>query len=490
MAQDNSLCTLPPEMRISIADHLDAKSLLALSLTCTLFRRLIELTSDQRLQILLQLELLDRYGGEMRIYGQRPEQGGERFATAQQIADWGRFRWACSGCVRLLPHLEFDNRSIFGRPYQKPVHARPSGHIWSWDSRPDEDGADAGKNVVGRQLLGSGEKRHLRQCNECLSQRSSSSLRYVDEFYFTSPEFEPPFLSPRIPVAKSRRIRCASAINRFFPGFLDFLSCSLDESKEVPSKRAMRYLGYHSRLSTVPSFKCYILRCPSCERWKELRSFPVPCSVSFWSLDMESVREWLFVSSDRLLQFDEHHPINFGCMACLAAKENGHDSMAEVVLTLFKGEIDIAIRAEEQRLQVGWRAMTEFIKSEWPESVRQELEMVRENLNEIWHDEANVDMQQLGNSRGKLRDFMDEVSRDASFRRDCCSQICPRSTVAAFVKYYDAMDEEMNWLHEAKAAVEAMPELLLNWALDPQNMDKPPWDQPDLPVRNFSSDEN
>lgn len=475
MAQSTSLRTLPPEIRISIAGHLDAKSLLALSLTCILFRHQIQFTSDQRLQILLQLELLDRYGGKIRVYGRRPENGGERFATAQQIADWGRFRWACSGCLRLLPHLEFDNRFVFGRSYQKPVHTRPNDHVWSWDSRLDE---------VDRRLLGSGEKRHLRQCNECLSRGSSSSLRYVDEFCLGSAVTAPPDLSRRIPVANSRRIRCASATNRFFPGFLDFLSRSLDESKEVPSKRALQYLGYHSRLYSVRSFKCYLLRCPSCERWKELRSFPVPCNVSCWSVDTESAKERLFVSSDRVLQFDEHHPINLGCMACLVAQGNGYDSIAEVVLSLFQSEMDSAIRAEEQRLEVGWYVMTEFIKSEWPESVRQELEIVKGVLDESRQGGTNLDLRQLGNSRRKLRDFMDEVSRDPSFRRDCCSQSCPRSTVAAFVRYYDAMEEEMNWLHEAKAAIEAMPELLTNWLLDPQNMDKPPWDQPDLPVRD------
>ncbi|CAG9983341.1 unnamed protein product [Clonostachys byssicola] len=481
MAQNTSLCTLPPEIRISIAGHLDAKSLLALSLTCTPFRRLIQLTSDQRLQTLLQLELLDRYGGKVRVYGNRPENGGERFATAQQIADWGRFRWACSGCLRVLPHLEFDNRLIFGSAYKKPVHTRPSDHVWSWGSRPDE---------VDMRLLGSGEKRHLRQCNECLFQRGSSPLRYVDEFCLGSKGTTPPALSRRVPVANSRRIRCASAFNRFFPGFLDFLSRSLDESKEVPSKRTLQYLGYHSRLYPVRSSKCYLLRCPSCERWKELRTFPVPCNVSCWSADTESAKERMFVSPDRVLQFDEHHPINFGCMTCLVAKGNDRDSIAAVVLALFKSEMDLAIRAEEQRLEVGWRVMTQFIKSDWPESVRQELEIVKGVLDENMQGITNLDLQELGNSRRKLRDFMDGVSRDPSFRRDCCSQSCPRSTVAAFVRHYDAMVAEINWLHEARAAVEAMPELLINWALNPQNMDKPPWDQPDLPVRNFSTDEN
>lgn len=215
-----------------------------------------------------------------------------------------------------------------------------------------------------------------------------------------------------------------------------------------------------------------------------MRSFPVPCNVSCWSVDTESAKERLFVSSDRVLQFDEHHPINLGCIACLVAQGNGYDSIAEVVLSLFQSEMDSAIRAEEQRLEVGWYVMTEFIKSEWPESVRQELEIVKGVLDESRQGGTNLDLRQLGNSRRKLRDFMDEVSRDPSFRRDCCSQSCPRSTVAAFVRYYDAMEEEMNWLHEAKAAIEAMPELLTNWLLDPQNMDKPPWDQPDLPVRD------
>jgi hypothetical protein len=205
---------------------------------------------------------------------------------------------------------------------------------------------------------------------------------------------------------------------------------------------------------------------------------------------METTKERLFVSYHRVLQFDEHHPIHSGCMACLVAKGTDRDSIADVVLTLFQSEMDLAIRAEERCLEVGWHAMTEFIKSEWPESVRQELEIVKGVLDQNRQGVTNLDLRQLGNSRRKLRDFMDEVSRDASFRRDCCSQSCPRSTVAAFVRYYDAMVDEINWLHEAKAAVEAMPELLINWALDPQNIDKPPWDQPDLPVRKFSADEN
>ncbi|VUC31054.1 unnamed protein product [Clonostachys rosea] len=489
MAQNTSLFSLPAEIRLAIAGHLDAKSLLALSFTCSLFHRLIQFTSEQRLQILLRIELLDRYGGKMGIYGHRPEMGGERFATGQQIADWGRFRWACSGCLRLLPHLEFDNRFIFGKSYQKPVPTRPCDRVWSWDSRPDEDGADAEKNV-GRRLPGSGGQRHLRQCNECLYQRNSSALRYVDEFCLRSTVITSPALSRRIPVVNSRRIRCASAVNRFFPGFLDFLSQSLDASKDVPSTRAVKYLGYHSTLYNVPSFKCYMLRCPGCERWKELRSFPLPCNVSYWGFDAESTKERLFVSSYRLLQFDEHHPITFGCIACLNTKENEHRAISEVALTLFRSEIDNAIKAEELRLQIGWQVMTEFIKSEWPESVRQELETVEGILYNSRQEGTGLDMQQLGKSRGKLRDFMNEVSRDASFQRNCCSQTCPRSKVAAFVKYYDVLEEEVRWLHEAKAAVEAMPELFINWALDPQNMDRPPWDQPDLPVRKYSSSES
>lgn len=101
-----TMLSLPVDIKVLILPLLDFTSLISLAQTNRHFRQLIDPQHCHFVGRLLQIECLPEHGGEV------------------TIDPWTVFpdtiRYACTRCLKLLPHIRFDNRLLFGIKSKKP----------------------------------------------------------------------------------------------------------------------------------------------------------------------------------------------------------------------------------------------------------------------------------------------------------------------------------------------------------------------------------
>ncbi|KAG8664690.1 uncharacterized protein FPOAC1_013470 [Fusarium poae] len=97
------------------------------------FRRLINLQKKHLVERLLQLEISSNHGGPTLIFRSRDS----KFDPDWQDAAWESMRWACTECLRLLPHKCFDNHSLLRLGFWKPLPDSDAARmITTWESSP------------------------------------------------------------------------------------------------------------------------------------------------------------------------------------------------------------------------------------------------------------------------------------------------------------------------------------------------------------------
>lgn len=125
-----SLVTLPPELQEKIARLVDPIGLISLRQTNRHFRDLIQVQERQYIERLLAIECRARYGGPPLPFFYlfaRPRWSGSAFLAT-------RSRWACAGCVRLLPYHHFQNKFLAEVIWRKPMPGSPAANIiTSWE---------------------------------------------------------------------------------------------------------------------------------------------------------------------------------------------------------------------------------------------------------------------------------------------------------------------------------------------------------------------
>ncbi|KAL2817888.1 hypothetical protein BDW59DRAFT_152343 [Aspergillus cavernicola] len=120
MSSSLSFESLPIEIQCSIIRHCDPISLISTSQTNTHFRALINPTRAHFAERLLALESLTEIGG--------PRISFSRFGSLnpdRNTPEWEANRWACTACLRLLPHFAFNNYALSSLAYRKPL---PGSH--------------------------------------------------------------------------------------------------------------------------------------------------------------------------------------------------------------------------------------------------------------------------------------------------------------------------------------------------------------------------
>ncbi|RYP19799.1 hypothetical protein DL765_003145 [Monosporascus sp. GIB2] len=117
-----SLDTLPIEAQCAIFRLLDPVGLISASQTCKSFRGIITLERRHFVERLLALECLEEHGGPSAIFRARDNALQPNWNDEK----WESMRWACTGCLRLLPHRHFDNHSLLRLGYRKPVAGSPA----------------------------------------------------------------------------------------------------------------------------------------------------------------------------------------------------------------------------------------------------------------------------------------------------------------------------------------------------------------------------
>ncbi|KAK7928892.1 hypothetical protein PG985_005890 [Apiospora marii] len=316
-----SLDALPVEILCCILRRLDPITLIAFSQTSSHYRKIISPSKVQYAERLLALELLEEHGGVTTIF--RPKHN-------VISPDWRdpaceSMRWACTSCLRLLPHTAFGNHFILGLGYRKPEPGSPAAEpVSSWEAlarRPKRlrlqysgastdnywrfataRDAEYSGNAVARLKLAmaqppgfqpsrteltrgwvemarfaleyerrhAGYKRHLRRCLECNWQRGELRPHTTQHDGTLGGTL-------RVPVAHSRQLYFGSGLDRYFPGF------SYPPGNERPAHNAPIFTIHRDNASDEP-FTLHMVRCPGCARWQELRALRVGWWPARWTV--------------------------------------------------------------------------------------------------------------------------------------------------------------------------------------------------------------
>ncbi|CAM1503094.1 Fc.00g078700.m01.CDS01 [Cosmosporella sp. VM-42] len=317
---------LPTEIQCSIYRLLDPISLISASQTCSRLRHIIKPTRTHLIERLLALECLPDVGGPSYVLHRegRPEPDWDN-------PGWTSMRFACSGCLRLLPHTSFNAQHILRLGYRKPMPqstaaiAKPSwepslhGKHWGkryWQKhgkREEEDRRTRRRYATAviyryswhlkvrhdgtlRARLNTLQKSGIPEFQDMnfdkfsrLSQRQDHRmlereimsiedgrcgfkrrLRKCLECRFRQGELKPHMNdgTPEVPIVQTRFVRFPSNLDRWFLGLSEVLKRNRPSFNNLSSP----IHHYNARAGYWP---LCMVRCSSCEHWQEMRAFRI-----------------------------------------------------------------------------------------------------------------------------------------------------------------------------------------------------------------------
>ncbi|CAG9956644.1 unnamed protein product [Clonostachys rosea f. rosea IK726] len=274
---NSPLSILPVELQYQIICLLDPIGLISLSQSNQHFRYLISPGQNEWREWLLSIECREKYGGGTMIY--RLFSDGY-IEPNWQLSQWQAHRWLCGACLRFLPHTDFDNHSLLRLPYRKPIPGSPAANdtLTSWvpslhgrnhgrearrahrEKRKLQGPTPAdGPSVLARNHEICGYNRQQRRCNECRFQAGQLGPQMSHWSGVMGG-------TRKVPILRSREVTFDSPLDRYFPRLSDFLT----HKKPPFPPRVMRI----QREDAVDEpWAMYMVRCPQCETWQELRSF-------------------------------------------------------------------------------------------------------------------------------------------------------------------------------------------------------------------------
>ncbi|KAK6528986.1 hypothetical protein TWF694_004210 [Orbilia ellipsospora] len=346
---------LPVELQQHIIGFLDPIALISLSQCNRRFRRLIRPGRKERAEWLLAKECHDINGGRIPLH--EISLNGA-FEVDWTLVKWEAHRWACTNCLRLLPHTAFDNHSILGLAYRKPVPGTPActNFVTSWTPSPVRKKwgrkfrKDRHANLDGRQAVEyngefsldddrCGYRRWRRHCNECryiLRELRPQPSHWGGEMGGTH----------KTPIQRSRLLKFESVLDRWFPGLADVLE---NKPPEFPPRinRIINW-GREYELWTM-----YMVRCPQCEQWQELRSFRFGGTFVHWKPAHNGhgvIQYWISLREGEAnsVQLDQ-----LCCNQCFA-REYGREALAGALWAWFKTPFCLHRFNIECKLSMPW----------------------------------------------------------------------------------------------------------------------------------------
>ncbi|KAL4782590.1 hypothetical protein BJX76DRAFT_287131 [Aspergillus varians] len=152
------LDTLPIEIQCSIIRVLNPIALISLSQTSTHFRNIINPTKAHHIERLLALECLSEFGGPQIHFSRLGIPTPDRNSP-----EWEANRWACTGCLQLLPQQAFTNQALSRLRYRKPLPGSPATRRYtSWE--PTSLASRRGsRSLKDHQISRHSEERQLRR---------------------------------------------------------------------------------------------------------------------------------------------------------------------------------------------------------------------------------------------------------------------------------------------------------------------------------------
>ena len=276
-SENPQLQSLPSVVIDNIIVFLDTMSLIDFSQTCQNFRQAVRPTKSDLVQRLLSLELLEEHGGSIAHFNS----DGALFAPARTGAFWVKARYACSGCLKLLSHMQFDNHSMYRMEMRKPTVAsndiplrgpepgnskqatvryytirdqkRKDLHSWHATYQDARHRGDAElMDEAERHIVG--QSRADRLCNECRWKRGFWKRNTTSNRSRVA----------GVPMITSRQISLPTRTERYFPGLFAALN---------PSTSDPRLFRVYREDAKGDLYSLYSARCPRCNLWYETSDF-------------------------------------------------------------------------------------------------------------------------------------------------------------------------------------------------------------------------
>ncbi|KAJ5787812.1 hypothetical protein N7457_002802 [Penicillium paradoxum] len=441
-----SLGSLPVEILCSIFRLLDPIGLISISQTNSKFRAVIQPNRTHLLERLLELECMEEFGGVTPLFRSMDNCIVPEFTDKE----WDSMRWTCSVCLRMLPHQAFNNHYLLRLQYRKPIPGSSAANSYtSWESTgyrklhnrydlhkqlqvfkekdrkirrrydlssksnrmPLHGTRDMRERLAGFQDSGMitfqgftvdeyvcitaeeeqallnhearlierercGFKRHLRKCNECYFQSGSISCvaNRVGESIYRG--------TTKVPIVVSRHVPFATAFDRSFPGISAIMS-SVRPTTNAPVQRI------HRENASDCLWTMYMVRCPRCSHWQELRAFRVGPTFPHWAPHISA--------ADRYRNWDGTEITGsfidgLSCNHCFA-KDCGREKLRKILLDWLDSSLT------GHRLELGY-----LLIGGWGRLLRQ-----------IKHDKklgANIGIAKVVSS---IRDFVERVEKDRLF---------------------------------------------------------------------------
>ncbi|KAJ6582012.1 hypothetical protein B0H19DRAFT_1252158 [Mycena capillaripes] len=340
---------LPTEILCAIVRLVDPIGLISLSQSSRTLRTLIQPTQQNFVHRLLALELDPVLAGAVPFYGADNSISPPWTYTEA----WNAIRFACLGCMKLLPHTRFSNQNILSIRRRKPAP----------DSREAADAKTRGLRIQARLQHEQEERaallRALAEQNtgkedvrllEDLLEGTHRARRRCNECRFLCGDFSRHTRAnvgtASVPILKSRQVEVTLALERYLPGLLP----TLPRAKAPPLFRVYRAGSRTERFTLA----LYHVRCPGCAVWQEFAAFRVaenrvkttPRSMVWWLRDRPSAP----------LPAQNDGTTTLQCNRCFAAA-HGRARLGEA-LTAFVGSLlDAAQRQAEYHLRFGWRVL-------------------------------------------------------------------------------------------------------------------------------------
>lgn len=504
------LDSLPREIQCQIIRHLDPIGLISLSQTSSEFRRLINPQNKHFAERLLALELVLEYGGPTLIFWSRDHVLQPKWPGKE----WDSMRWACTDCLRLLPHKNFDNHSLLRLGYRKPLPGSPAADmVTSWEpilrtrprdknteraKRDAQDAAQAEKKRREAYFLsvtnGSGHAhatpvrdkfQTFRECGmkmfqgmnflkfleleedtilDLLSQNAvliegeecgkKRWLRKCNECRFRKGliyhKLNLTSGTKKFPIVPSRQLEFATPLDRFFPGFSDNL-----EHNRPPFNTCLGLI-YRTR-ACEQRWTMWMGRCPGCGRWQELRAFRIWGLYQHWKPERMTIYTHGFGGNDEGQWTSEEILDRSICNSCFAESE-GRKELARHLQQLLSKLMKWELRRLSGQLAGGfhnlsWRSGFRLSKQnskEWKNLLKQ-----TPCLNKGYHYICtHNDVALLRLRRGQCLELWKVANEGFQEWYD------------GWVRSMEDVEAHWSWIMGCKDEIEENPDVLADWALN------------------------
>ncbi|KAK7417613.1 hypothetical protein QQX98_004434 [Neonectria punicea] len=466
-----ALDLIPQELQNFIIRLLDPIGLISISQTSAQFRRPVKPEKKHFAERLLALEILVEYGGVTPIFRSRDNNLDPDWMDAQ----WDEMRWACTGCLRLLPHEHFDNHSILRLRYRNPVPGSAAADmVTTWEpTKARKVHALEACDILGprgmsrdkfEQMTSSekyqmldemallveyercGLKRYLRKCNECRFLRGELAPR-LNGFGGTL----------TFPILPSRRVLFGTPLDRHFPGFSDYLE-NKRPSCDPPVTRIYRD-NAHNQLWTM-----YMARCPKCVRWVELREFRINGDYQDWKPvlaigDHEATTTW---DGREITESLLNESL---CNACFA-QTNGRSELNKVLHTWINSMIHLQLLNLSWQLECGWGDLQSILKTGVPKQYQSEVKDLLKHPTNYMGDSfsplAKADIALMRLRQTQWKEIWERMKKngDTNWTEESMDV-----WYDGWISNFEDSEVHWRWLMESREEFEEKPDALAAWAL-------------------------